>query len=118
MFRTIKTLIFVLSLSLVSAFAQTITAPEAAQYIGQHETVCGTIAGEHTAFRSRGQPTFLDIGRPYPDQIFTVLIWGENRASVGQLPRSGRFCAVGTIREYKGAPEIIIRESKSWYAPK
>lgn len=46
MFRTIKALIFVLSLSLISAFASTISAPEAVHHIGQRATVCGTIAGQ------------------------------------------------------------------------
>ena len=54
----------------------------------------------------------------YPNQIFTVLIWGDDRANVGQLPRSGRVCAAGTITEYRGTPEIVIRDAKSWYIPK
>ena len=118
MFRTIKALVLVLSFSLAPAFAQSITATEAASHIDQHATVCGRIAGEHTAYRSNGRPTFIDIDQPYPNQIFTVLIWSEDRANVGDLPRSGRFCATGTIKEYRGRPEMIIRNAKSWYVPK
>ena len=40
------------------------------------------------------------------------MIWGEDRASVGQLPRSGRLCATGIIREYRGSAEVIIRTPK------
>lgn len=36
--------------------AQTISTTEASPHVGQHATVCGEIAGEHTATSSRGTP--------------------------------------------------------------
>lgn len=95
--------------SLVSA--QAISATEAAQHVGQRETVCGEIAGEHTASSSRGTPTFINLDKPYPNQVFTILIWGDNRAGVGQFPHSGRVCVTGTITEYESRPEIVVRDS-------
>lgn len=101
-----------------SLLGQTISATEAAKHVGERETVCGTIASEHTATSSRGTPTFINLDKSYPNQVFTLLIWGDDRANVGQLPRSGRVCATGTITEYRGSPEIVIRDAKSWYVPK
>lgn len=101
-----------------SASAQTISAKEAAAHIGQKQTVCGDIAGEHTASGSHSTPTFINLDQAYPHQIFTILIWGEDKQSVGQFPASGRVCATGTITEYRGSPEIVIHESHSWYVPK
>ena len=98
--------------------AQTISAKEAAEHIGQKQTVCGEIAGEHTASGSHGTPTFINLDQAYPHQIFTILIWGEDKQSVGQFPASGHVCATGTITEYHGAPEIVLRDSHSWYVPK
>jgi micrococcal nuclease len=100
------------------ASAQTIAATDAAKHVGEHLTVCGSIAGEHTATSSRGTPTFINLDKPYPNQVFTVLVWGSDKASVGSLPHTGRICATGTITGYRGTPEIVLHDSHSWYIPK
>jgi hypothetical protein len=57
------------------AYAQETTSPEdAAKYIGQQKTVCGTVASAHFAAKVKEQPTFINLDKPYPDQVFTVLI--------------------------------------------
>lgn len=101
-----------------AASAQTLTTSEATKHIGENKTVCGEIAGEHTASTSRGTPTFINLDRPYPNQVFTILIWGEDRTRVGEFPKSGRVCATGPISNYRGVPEIIVHDSRSWYVPK
>ncbi len=108
------------ALLFVTAFAaaQTIPATEASQHVGEHATVCGTITGEHTAYSSRGTPTFINLDRPYPHEVFTVLVWGEDRANVGSIPAQGRLCVTGQITEYHEVPEIVVRDAKSWYVPK
>lgn len=111
-------LVFALMLASSALIAQTITTSEAAKHIGERETVCGTIAGEHTAASSRGTPTFINLDRAYPNQVFTLLIWGDDRARVGTVPESGRICATGLIRAYRGSPEIVLRDAHSWYVPK
>ena len=111
-------LVFALVLASFALMAQTITTSDAAKHIGERETVCGTIAGKHTAASSRGTPTFVNLDRPYPNQVFTLLIWGDDRGRVGAVPESGRICATGVITEYRGSPEIVLREAHSWYVPK
>jgi DNA/RNA endonuclease YhcR with UshA esterase domain len=89
-----------------------ITPEEAQQHIGQNQTVCGTVASAHYANRTKGQPTFLNIDRPYPNQIFTVLIWGNKRSLFPDAPEkyySGKkICVTGTITSYRGTPEIVV----------
>jgi len=93
---------------------QKLSAGEARQHIGEQATVCDLVAGGHYAARTRGQPTFLDFGQPYPNPVFTVLIWGEDRPKFGAPEvtfRNKRACATGTIRTYRdGRPEMIVRE--------
>jgi hypothetical protein len=90
--------------------AQSISAAEAKNHVGQQGTVCGMVAGEHTATSSRGTPTFINLDSPYPNQIFTILIWGDDRSKVGELPANGtRVCATGTIQDYRGVPEIVVK---------
>jgi hypothetical protein len=117
MMRTVQ-LVFALVLASSPLMAQTITTSEAAKHIGDRETVCGTIAGAHTAANSRGTPTFINLDRAYPNRVFTLLIWGDDRAKVGAVPESGRICATGLITEYRGSPEIVLRDAHSWYVPK
>ena len=98
--------------------AQTITAAEASQHVGERTTVCGRIASEHTATSSPGTPTFINLDKPYPDRVFAVLVWESDRASVGAIPSSGMLCATGVIASYRGTPEIVVKDAKSWYVPK
>ena len=66
----------------------------------------------YTATSSRGEPTFINLDAAYPNQIFTILVWGDDRQKVGELPREGsRVCATGVIQEYRGVPEIVVRSS-------
>lgn len=90
-----------------------ITAAEAANHIGEQATVCGTVASTHFANRSRGQPTFINLDRAYPNQIFTVMIWGSDRAKFNNAPETyyhGKaVCVTGIIKSYRGKPEINVK---------
>ncbi len=98
------------------AFAADIISPEdAINHISQQATVCGNVASTHFASRSKGQPTFINLNRPYPNQIFTILIWGSDRNNFPNAPedyyRNKRICVSGQIQQYKGTPEIIVRSA-------
>lgn len=84
-----------------------IPASQAGHHIGETATVCGTIASEHFAANTKGQPTFINLDEPYPRQIFTILIWGSDRSAFGKIPQ--KLCVTGTISSYRGIPEIIAR---------
>jgi DNA/RNA endonuclease YhcR with UshA esterase domain len=88
---------------------------EAKDHIGETATVCGTVASARYAASTKGQPTFLNLDKPYPNPVFTVLIWGENRSKFG-TPESAykgkRVCVTGKITDYKGAPEIVAHDPK------
>jgi DNA/RNA endonuclease YhcR with UshA esterase domain len=90
-----------------------VAAADAKNHIGETATVCGKVVSTHYATRSRSQPTFLNLDEPYPHQIFTIVIWGSDRAKFG-APEStyqGKLvCVTGRIKEYRGAPEVIASE--------
>ncbi|MGH8126486.1 MAG: hypothetical protein ACREPK_11645, partial [Rhodanobacteraceae bacterium] len=95
-------------LNACTAFGASGLSPQqAAQHIGETATVCGTIASSHYAADSDGQPTFINLGKPYPDPIFTIVIFGDYRSKFSTPPDSwtGRVCATGRISEYHGKPE-------------
>lgn len=95
--------------------ADTISPEDAINHIGQQATVCGNVASTHFSSRSKGQPTFINLNRPYPNQIFTILIWGSDRSKFPGAPesyyRSKRICASGKIQQYRGMPEIIAKSA-------
>jgi hypothetical protein len=112
MLRTFNILLLLLSIALLPAVAETITPVDAKNHIGEQATVCGKVAGEKTAAGSRGEPTFINLDAAYPNQVFTILVWGDDRKNVGELPRVGsRVCASGVIQDYRGVPEIVVRSS-------
>jgi Protein of unknown function (DUF3761) len=91
----------------------TLTTGESKDHIGDQATVCGKVASTRYAATTRGRPTFLNLDKPYPNQAFTVLIWGENRAKFGAPENTYRdktICVTGKITEYRGAPEMVISD--------
>ena len=99
----------------LSVQSQILTPAQAKDHVGETATVCGTIAGETTATGSRGTPTFINLDEPYPHQVFTVLIWGSDKAAVGKFPETGRVCVKGPITLYRGVPEIVVHKSADLY---
>ncbi|WP_433965155.1 hypothetical protein [Tunturiibacter gelidiferens] len=93
--------------------AQHLTAAQAKSHEGESATVCGQVAGEHTASNSRGTPTFVNLDEPYPRQIFTILIWREDRGRLDALPSPGEHvCVTGLITDYHGVPEMTIHSKQ------
>jgi DNA/RNA endonuclease YhcR with UshA esterase domain len=89
-----------------------ISPAEAAQHVGETATVCGTVASVTYAHSSRGRPTFLNLDQPYPNQVFTVVIWGTDRAHFRPAPEvnyaNARICVTGLITTFRGVPEIVV----------
>lgn len=112
----LRSSLIVLSLvaSATTAIAQTIPAAEASKHVGEQATVCGNIAGKHTADKAKGKPTFVDIDGAFPHQTFTVVIWDDDKGKVGDFPASGNVCVSGKIAVYKDVPQIVLHDAKSW----
>jgi hypothetical protein len=93
--------------------AASLSPDDAATHIGQNATVCGVVASTKFDGHLKSQPTFLDFGKPYPQQVFTAVIFGANRAKFGTpetAMQGKRVCVSGSIREYRGRPEIILSD--------
>lgn len=97
----------------LAAQAAGIDPTQAAEHVGQTETVCGLVASTRYAFHARGQPTFLNFGHPYPQQAFTAVIWGDHRAGFDAPEKlAGRtVCVTGPIVLYRGKPEVVLQDA-------
>jgi Protein of unknown function (DUF3761) len=115
-YRILALLTMLLALTMTlcprTARSATLKAAEAKDHIGETATVCGHVVSARYASASRGQPTFLNFDEPYPRQVFTVLIWGNDRAKFGQPEETYRnkdVCATGQIQSYHSGAEIVAR---------
>jgi hypothetical protein len=82
-----------------------ITAAEAKDHVGETRTVCGKVVRTHFASKSKGEPTFLNLEEPYPKEVFTILIWGTDRAKFGTPEtryKDASVCVTGKITGYRG----------------
>jgi DNA/RNA endonuclease YhcR with UshA esterase domain len=99
----------------VGAFASsTLTSDQAKDHIGERATVCGVVASNHYAASSRGNPTFVNLDKAYPTQVFTILIWGADLSKFSPRPSTWdgkRVCATGVITAYRGSPEIVAKSA-------
>jgi hypothetical protein len=91
-----------------------IKAGEASAHIGELATVCGAVVSKKYASDTNGKPTFINLDRPFPDQTFTVVVWGNDLSQTGDLPDNGDLCVTGTVILYRGTPEIVVHDSKDW----
>ena len=89
-----------------------IPAAMASQYYGQEVWVYGIVA---SVKRIESGTVFLNFIRPYPEQVFTIMVdkkyaplfdqrFGPQweRGLVGQI-----VCVYGLVKEYQGKPEIL-----------
>jgi hypothetical protein len=114
MMRTCRVATFVIlwlaAASAAAAQAGHLTSKEAKNHVGEKATVCGKVVGIHFVSSGKGQPTFIHFDEPYPDQIFTLVIWGSDRPKFGrpeEIYRDRDLCVTGKITLYLGIPEIV-----------
>jgi hypothetical protein len=75
-------------------------------------TVFGPVVSAFFAEDEISQPTFLNLGAPYPDPSrFTVVIWIGARDNFPAPPEAmyagATVCVTGLIEWYDGAPEVF-----------
>ena len=93
-------------------FAKSLTTTQASSHIGEDATVCGKVVGAYYAQRSNGEPTFINLDKKYPNQKFTIVIWGDDRYQF-HTPESfyngKKICVTGYIDSYRGIPQIVVQ---------
>ena len=85
---------------------------KAIQNVGERATVKGPVVGTRYASGSRGEPTFLNLGKDFPDRDrFTVVIWGNTRDNFPFAPEvqydNRTICVTGLIETFEGVAQII-----------
>jgi TonB family protein len=92
------------------AAVRTITPAEAAQHVGQEVVVQGTVSQIATTVNLT---THINFGGLYPNHVFTATIFKAKQSLFTGVRRrfDGKVARVqGTVRLYRGKPEIVINE--------
>ena len=93
-----------------------ITPDQAINFAGSSQTVCGKVVSSKFLSKQPSAATFLNLDRPYPDQIFTAEILAENRGRFPYPPEvelmNKNICVSGLIEVYKGKAQIFVKEPK------
>ena len=88
------------------------TGAQAAHHMGETITVCDKVYGTKYLVSAGTQPTFLNLGAPYPNSPFTVVIFGKDRPHFKQQPEVyydyKKICVSGLVKEYRGKPEMVV----------
>ena len=94
-------------------YGSNLSTSEASSYMGEQATVCGVVYGGYYAKSSKGQPTFINLDGAYPNQKFTIVIWGDNRYKFKSPERrynNKKICATGIIESYRGIPQVVVSD--------
>ena len=84
-----------------------ISAADAEKYIGKKEIVCTRVYG----VKELPNINFINVGANFPNNPLTIVVFpGDMRNFKDGLEiyDNKNICVTGTIKEYKGKPEIII----------
>ena len=89
-----------------------LSTADAKAHVGEQATVCGVVKSARWASTSNRRPTFLNLDEAYPKQLFTVVIFEENRSRFTPPPETQfdkkRICVSGKIEDFRGTPEIVV----------
>lgn len=111
-----KKILFPLLLVLVASFAVSaqsrITLEEVKQHMGDSVTVCGKVFGTRFLEYANGQPTLMNMGGFYPNELITVVIYGADRKKFKVKPEefflSKNICVTGRIAAFKGKSQMVV----------
>ena len=85
---------------------------EATRNVGDSVSTCGKVYSSRYFEGSQDAPTLLNLGAAYPNQLLTIVIYGEARKLFKEAPevyfRDKNICVTGKISLYKDKPQIVI----------
>jgi hypothetical protein len=97
---------------LVSQSQDTIKLEDVSGHVGDSVKVCGKVAGIRYMENAKGQPTLMNMGAAYPNQLLTVVISSEVRKQYEIAPeelfKDKDICITGKIEIYRDKPQIVV----------
>jgi DNA/RNA endonuclease YhcR with UshA esterase domain len=88
--------------------------PDISNHIGDSVKVEGKVYSTRYLADSKGSPTLINIGAAYPNQLLTVVIYGDDRKNFTSSPeffKDKEVVVTGKVESYRGKPQIIVHDS-------
>lgn len=112
--RVISILIAVLLVSVASYTQTEIKLEDVSKHVGESVKVCGKVFSGRYLEQSNGSPTLLNIGAAYPNQLLTIVIWGDVRKQFEKAPEEmfmdKDVCVVGKIELFRERPQVVVKD--------
>ena len=124
-FLKMESSVLILSLFLISCMAYSeasVKLEDLSRHAGDSVTVCGKVFSARYLSSSKNTPTFLNLGAAYPNQLLTVVIWGDVRKQFEGKPEElyneKERGVSGRVELYKDKPQIVMHDSRQIYLKK
>ena len=112
--RLLLIIIFVFIGAAASA-QQKIGILDVPQHIGDSVTLTAKVYSARYFETSNRQPTLLNIGAAFPNQLLTVVIYGDNLQYFKEAPvtlfNNKTVTVTGKIELYRGKPQIVVKDN-------
>ncbi len=93
-----------------------INSTQAKDFIGKEKCVCGKVVSTKFSENGKTNPTYINLDKKYPEQVFTLMIFGQDRENFSYIPeeflQGKTICVKGKIGEFRGTPQIIADKEK------
>ena len=83
-------------------------------HIGDTVRYCGKVVSARLMERMSAAPAFLNIDGAYPHQVFTVVIWKDDRLKFTNKPEvyytDKRVCITGKLEKFREQLQIVVKD--------
>jgi DNA/RNA endonuclease YhcR with UshA esterase domain len=111
--KYIFSFILLCSFSLTRA-QQSVKLEDIASHVGDSVTVTGKVYGIKYFESAKASPTLINIGAAFPNQLLTVVIYGEDRKRLELDPEKtfadADLSVTGKVELFKGKPQIVVTD--------
>jgi DNA/RNA endonuclease YhcR with UshA esterase domain len=114
-----KFLFFLLLFAAFGRAQETVTLKNVASFEGEEVMLCETVTGTHQT-KSDSHVTYLNFGKAYPNNAFTVVIFKKSLEKFSYDPltlKGKKICITGKVAFYKGKPQIVVQNESQISIP-
>ncbi len=112
--KKVFALLLGVNLGLLSYSQTVIKLDDVNKHIGDSVKVCGKVYGIRQVATAKNEPTFINLGGAFPNQLLTVVIWNDVRKTFEKAPeelfKDKEICVVGKVELFRERPQIVLRE--------
>ena len=110
--RILLSILFVVAATVSYAQVE-VNANDIKDHIGDSVKYCGKVSSARLMDRMANAPAFLNIDGAYPKQVFTVVIWKQEREKFINKPEqfylNKNVCITGKVEKFREQLQIVVR---------